>query len=289
MGGIAGRAVATATAMSASSISSTAPSLFVTIAQRLAETGLATPTRASCWKSRSGAISLPRAPSMTASAPCSMNSARSASITISARRRCRICWCCASPTCWSSRSGSRATIDHVQITVAEEIGVEGRGDYYDKSGALRDMVQNHMLQLALPGGAGIAQLDGCGRDPHREAQSAFGAAPHRRQAAPGRKPCAASTAPAWSMARRRRPMPKKSASRSTHRDIRRHQGRGRQLALGRRAVLSAHRQAHGRAPLRDRGAVQGHAGADFRRMARVRRTAWCCACSRTKACGCGSI
>ncbi|MBX3510996.1 MAG: glucose-6-phosphate dehydrogenase, partial [Hyphomonadaceae bacterium] len=42
---------------------------------------------------------------------------------------------------------SRATVDHVQITVAEEIGVEGRGDYYDKSGALRDMVQNHILQL----------------------------------------------------------------------------------------------------------------------------------------------
>jgi glucose-6-phosphate 1-dehydrogenase len=38
-------------------------------------------------------------------------------------------------------------IDHVQITVAERIGVEGRGSYYDKSGALRDMVQNHMLQL----------------------------------------------------------------------------------------------------------------------------------------------
>ncbi len=42
---------------------------------------------------------------------------------------------------------SRATIDHVQITVAEEVGVEGRGEYYDKSGALRDMVQNHLLQL----------------------------------------------------------------------------------------------------------------------------------------------
>jgi len=40
-----------------------------------------------------------------------------------------------------------AHIDHVQITVAETIGVEGRGDYYDGSGALRDMVQNHMLQL----------------------------------------------------------------------------------------------------------------------------------------------
>jgi len=38
-------------------------------------------------------------------------------------------------------------IDHVQITVAESIGVQGRGGYYDKSGALRDMVQNHMMQL----------------------------------------------------------------------------------------------------------------------------------------------
>jgi glucose-6-phosphate 1-dehydrogenase len=42
---------------------------------------------------------------------------------------------------------SAAHIDHVQISVAESIGVEGRGDYYDRSGALRDMVQNHLLQL----------------------------------------------------------------------------------------------------------------------------------------------
>ena len=41
----------------------------------------------------------------------------------------------------------RGGIDHVQITVAEKIGVEGRGDYYDGAGALRDMVQNHLLQL----------------------------------------------------------------------------------------------------------------------------------------------
>ena len=40
-----------------------------------------------------------------------------------------------------------AHIDHVQITVAETIGLEERGDYYDGAGALRDMVQNHMLQL----------------------------------------------------------------------------------------------------------------------------------------------
>lgn len=38
-------------------------------------------------------------------------------------------------------------IDHVQISFAETVGVEGRGPYYEQSGALRDMVQNHMLQL----------------------------------------------------------------------------------------------------------------------------------------------
>ena len=38
-------------------------------------------------------------------------------------------------------------IDHVQITVAESIGVEGRGGYYDHAGALRDMMQNHLMQL----------------------------------------------------------------------------------------------------------------------------------------------
>jgi glucose-6-phosphate 1-dehydrogenase len=40
-----------------------------------------------------------------------------------------------------------AHIDHVQITVAESVGLEGRADYYDRAGALRDMVQNHILQL----------------------------------------------------------------------------------------------------------------------------------------------
>ena len=40
-----------------------------------------------------------------------------------------------------------SNIDNVQITVAEELGVEGRAGYYDTAGAMRDMVQNHMLQL----------------------------------------------------------------------------------------------------------------------------------------------
>jgi glucose-6-phosphate 1-dehydrogenase len=43
---------------------------------------------------------------------------------------------------WSS-----AHIDHVQITAAESVGLEGRAGYYDGSGAMRDMVQNHVLQL----------------------------------------------------------------------------------------------------------------------------------------------
>ncbi|MBO9451512.1 glucose-6-phosphate dehydrogenase [Tropicibacter sp. R16_0] len=38
-------------------------------------------------------------------------------------------------------------IDHVQVTVSESIGIEGREAYYDKSGAMRDMVQNHLVQL----------------------------------------------------------------------------------------------------------------------------------------------
>lgn len=43
---------------------------------------------------------------------------------------------------WNSRF-----IEQVQITVAETVGLEGRGGYYDESGAMRDMVQNHLLQL----------------------------------------------------------------------------------------------------------------------------------------------
>ncbi|WP_298440381.1 glucose-6-phosphate dehydrogenase [uncultured Ferrimonas sp.] len=43
---------------------------------------------------------------------------------------------------WDNR-----TIDHVQITVAEEVGIEGRWGYFDEAGQMRDMVQNHLLQV----------------------------------------------------------------------------------------------------------------------------------------------
>ena len=38
-------------------------------------------------------------------------------------------------------------VDHIQITVAESVGVGGRGEYYDRAGAMRDMMQNHLMQL----------------------------------------------------------------------------------------------------------------------------------------------
>ncbi|RCN58671.1 glucose-6-phosphate dehydrogenase [Acidiferrobacter thiooxydans] len=42
---------------------------------------------------------------------------------------------------------NRVHIDHVQITAAETLGIEGRGSYYEETGVLRDMVQNHLLQV----------------------------------------------------------------------------------------------------------------------------------------------
>ena len=42
---------------------------------------------------------------------------------------------------------NRNYIDHVQITHGEVAGIESRGDFYDGAGALRDMIQSHLLQL----------------------------------------------------------------------------------------------------------------------------------------------
>ena len=42
---------------------------------------------------------------------------------------------------------NRNYVDHVQITAAEDIGIEGRGPFYEKAGALRDVVQNHVMEL----------------------------------------------------------------------------------------------------------------------------------------------
>jgi glucose-6-phosphate 1-dehydrogenase len=126
---------------------STAPSLFVPIAQRLAEAGLAAPTSRIVLEKPIGRdLASSRAINDGVGAVfAEQNTFRIdhylGKETVQNLLVLRFANMLVEPI-WS-----RATIDHVQITVAEEIGVEGRGDYYDKSGALRDMVQNHILQL----------------------------------------------------------------------------------------------------------------------------------------------
>lgn len=125
----------------------TAPSLFAPIAQRLGETGLATPDSRIVLEKPIGR---------------DLASAREVNEGVGAvfdeHRTFRIDHYLGKETVQNLmvlRFGNtlfeplwtRDAIDHVQITVAEELGVEGRGDYYDRSGALRDMVQNHILQL----------------------------------------------------------------------------------------------------------------------------------------------
>ena len=74
-----------------------------------------------------------------------------------------------------------AHIDHVQITVAETLGVEGRGGYYDHAGALRDMVQNHMMQLLCLVAMEPPVAHGRRRGARREAEGAARAEADRRR------------------------------------------------------------------------------------------------------------
>ena len=92
---------------------------------------------------------------------------------------------------------NRDRIDHVQITAAETVGVEERGNFYEATGALRDMVPNHLFTLLVDGGHGAAHRLRCRCDPLEEGRGA--SRDPRRQA--GRRRCAASTAPAQCWAR----------------------------------------------------------------------------------------
>ena len=60
---------------------------------------------------------------------------------------------------------NREHIDNVQITFAERLGVEERGGYYDESGALRDMVQNHTPSTAFSFSYGQTSFLHQGRHP----------------------------------------------------------------------------------------------------------------------------
>ena len=125
---------------------------------------------------------------------------------------------------------NRHHVSSVQITMAEDFGVEDRGHFYDRVGALQDVVVNHLMQVVAmaameaPAGADAGTL--------KDAKFAV----FRSMA--GRRP-----APLRPGAIRRLPRHRRRGRGIDHRDVRRAAPRDRQLALGRCAVLHPHRQA----------------------------------------------
>ena len=79
--------------------------------------------------------------------PISARTRSTASTITSARRRCRTSWCSASPTRSSSRSGTTTSSITCRSRWPRRSRSRQRGSYYDKAGVLRDMFQNHLLQV----------------------------------------------------------------------------------------------------------------------------------------------
>ena len=98
---------------------------------------------------------------------------------------------------------NRRYIDHVQITVAESIGVEGRGGYYEQAGAIRDMVQNHMMHLlsltAMEPPVGGASADAVRDEKVKVLRAVRPIAPHdvNQYTVRGRYTAGPGTAPAY--------------------------------------------------------------------------------------------
>ena len=143
---------------------------------------------------------------------------------------------------------NRDRIDHVQITAAETVGVEGRGSFYEATGALRDMVPNHlftllsMVAMEPPTGFDAAAI----RSKKAEVLAAI----------PAVKPAAVGSRPVQRRHDARQKREGLSAGAPCgagfeRRDLCRDAARDRQLALGRRALLPAHRQAHDATEYRD--------------------------------------
>ena len=102
---------------------------------------------------------------------------------------------------------NRNYIDRVQITMAEAFGVQGRGRFYEEAGAIRDVVQNHLLQVVsllameAPGGRGTEAV----RD--EKAQAFRSMRPLTPDDVVRGQFAAIATKPAWRPTRRSRPSP----------------------------------------------------------------------------------
>ena len=135
-------------------------------------------------------------------------------------------------------------IDHVQITVGETVGVEGRGDYYDGSGVLRDMVQNHLLQLlclmAMEPPASL-EADAVRDEKLKVLRALKPIAPHEVGHVTVRGQYASGAVDGKAVPGYLADLGPGRTSRT--RDLRRRQSRGPELALGRRPVLPPLRQA----------------------------------------------
>ena len=125
---------------------------------------------------------------------------------------------------------SRNYLDCVQITMAEDFGVEDRGHFYDPVGALRDVVVNHLMQVVA-----AAAMEPPSRGDPTHPQGGAGRAVPRRGRGRSR--------PLRPRSVRRVPRHRRRREGLDHRDLRGAAARHRELALGRRAVLHPHRQA----------------------------------------------
>ena len=167
-----------------------------------------------------------------------------------------------------------AHIDHVQITVAESIGVEGRGGYYDHAGALRDMMQNHLMQLlCLVAMEAPTNMDADSvRDEKLKVLRALSADRRKQRLQPDR----ARAIPR----RRRRHGRLHQGSRQPAIDdgkLHRAEGGNSQLALVRRAVSTCGQASACRCAARRSSSRSGRFLIRFsgRARARSRRTGWC--------------
>ncbi len=180
---------------------------------------------------------------------------------------------------------NRDRIDHVQITAAETVGVETRGRFYEKTGALRDMIPNHVFQLLAmvamepPGGFDARAVRGRKEDVFSAMRTVEPEDAVRGQYGPG-----PNGVPGYRQE-------KDVAPDSRRRNLCRDATGDRQLALGRGAVLPAHRQAHVPPRDRDRHPLQARARSRRSRTPtspRCRPTGCCCKSSRTRASRCSS-
>ena len=140
------------------------PKFFPDVIGQLKEHGLADAARrlagAGSWSRSRSATTCESAQELNADhrPRSSRRSRSSASTTTSARRRCRTSWRCGSPTTLFEPIWNSNYVDHVQITMAEDIGIGGRAGYYDGIGAARDVIQNHLHAADgadRDGGAGL--------------------------------------------------------------------------------------------------------------------------------------